>query len=97
MIDLIKKTMYMGLGLASLTKEKMEEVSRELVKKGELSEKEGKDLVDDLAKKSEEAKKALDKRIDQIIKDTLARLNVATKDDLKALEKKLSKKGSDKT
>ncbi|MFH1037123.1 MAG: polyhydroxyalkanoate synthesis regulator [PVC group bacterium] len=95
MIDLIKKTMYMGLGLAYLTKEKVEEISRELVKKGELSEREGRDLVDDLAKKSEEAKKALDKRIDRIIKDTLDRLNVATKDDLKALEKKLTKPKGD--
>jgi len=92
MIDLFKKTMYMGLGLAELTREKVEEISRELVKKGEISEKEGRDLAEELSRKADAAKKDLEKRVDKLVKQALDRINVATKDELAALEKKLNGK-----
>jgi polyhydroxyalkanoate synthesis regulator phasin len=98
MMDLIKKTMYMGIGLAYMTKEKMEEISQELIKKGELSAAEGKDFIDDLTQKSEEARKALEIRVDKIVKSSLARMNIATRDDLSALEKRIAKlEGKPKT
>ena len=50
MLNLIKKTMLTGVGLAGLTKNKVEKLAKELAKKGKLSEKEGKKLVDDLLK-----------------------------------------------
>jgi len=92
MIDLVKKTMYMGLGLAELTREKVEEISKELVKKGEISEKEGRDLAEEISRKAEAAKKDLEKRVDKLVKQALDRINVATKDDLAAVEKKLNGK-----
>jgi len=54
MFDIIKKVMLTGVGLAAMTKDKVEEVARDLAKKGKLTEKEGKELVDDLLKKSGE-------------------------------------------
>lgn len=92
MIDLIKKTMYMGLGLAEMTREKVEEISKELVKKGEISEKEGRDLAEELVRKAASAKKSLETQVDKLVKQALDRLKVATKDDLAAVEKKLSEK-----
>ncbi len=92
MIDLFKKTMQMGLGLAEVTREKLEEISKELIKKGEISEKEGRDFVEELSRKSQQARKSLEKRVDELVARALARLNVATKDDLAALEKKLARK-----
>jgi polyhydroxyalkanoate synthesis regulator phasin len=90
MMDLIKKTMYMGVGLAYMTKEKVEEISQELIKKGELSATDGKEFIDDLTKKSEEARKALETRVDKIVKSSLARMNIATRDDLSILEKRIA-------
>jgi polyhydroxyalkanoate synthesis regulator phasin len=74
MFDLIKKTMLTGVGLAAMTKDKVEELAKELSEKGKLSEKEGKDLVDDLLKKSEQSRKDLD---------------MVTKKDIARLEKKI--------
>lgn len=48
MFDIIKKVVLTGVGLAAMTKDKVEEVARDLAKKGKLTEKEGKELVDDL-------------------------------------------------
>ena len=91
MMDLIKKTMYMGVGLAYMTKEKVEEISQELIKKGELSATEGKEFIDDLTKKSEEARKGLEAKVDSLVKSSLARMKIATSDDIAALEKRIEK------
>ncbi len=92
MSDLFKKAMYMGVGLAELTREKLEEFSREMIEKGELSEKEGRSLVDEMLRKSEETRKSLEKKVDATVEKALARINIATRDDLKELEKKLNRK-----
>ncbi len=55
MVDLIKKAFYTGLGLAVLTKDKAEEMVRDIAEQAKLSESEGKELVDSLMKQSDEA------------------------------------------
>ena len=47
MFELFKKTIWLGAGLAVMTAEKIEEAVAEIVKKGHLSEKEGKELLDE--------------------------------------------------
>ena len=89
MFDLIKKAMFTGLGLAFMTKEKIEEFSKEIVEKGKLSEAEGKEFIDELQKKSEEAKEKFEAQIESVVKDTLKKMNIATRDDFLRLEKQL--------
>ena len=89
MFDLIKKTMLTGVGLAAMTREKVEELAKELIEKGKLSEKEGKELVDDMVKRSEKAKKDLDKKMENMVTKILKKMDVATKKDIARLEKKI--------
>ena len=91
MFNFIKKTMLFGVGLAAVTREKIEEVVGELVKKGELSEKEGKEMVDELVEKSKSVKKDLEKKVEKIVADTLNKLNIPTRDELAELKKKIDK------
>ena len=91
MFDLIKKTMLTGVGLASLTKDKVEKLAKELAKKGKLSEKEGKKLVEDLSKKSEKAKKDLEAQIERVVKNTMEKMNLATRKDMLSLTKRIKK------
>ncbi len=44
MLDFIKKTMLTGIGIAMKTKDELEEWVKEIVKKGEMSENEGKNI-----------------------------------------------------
>jgi len=90
MIDLLKKTILIGIGLASLTREKMEELTDELVRKGELSEKEGRELVDDLLARSKDARKDLEARVEKIMTDTLAKWNIPTRKELAELRQRIS-------
>jgi polyhydroxyalkanoate synthesis regulator phasin len=91
MVDLLKKAIFTGLGLAFMTKDKIEEFSKELVEKGRLSETEGKDFIDELQEKSEEARKKLEEQIQSALNSTLKKMNIATRDDISRLEKRLAK------
>jgi polyhydroxyalkanoate synthesis regulator phasin len=44
MLDLLKKTILTGIGIASMTKDKVEELAKKIVKETKLSEEEGKKL-----------------------------------------------------
>lgn len=55
MFDLIKKTLLTGVGLAVMTKDKVEEMGKEFASQAKLSELEGKEFVDHLLKQSETA------------------------------------------
>jgi polyhydroxyalkanoate synthesis regulator phasin len=99
MLDFLKRTIWLGVGLAAMTAEKIEETVRGIVKKGHLSEKEGKELIVDLVEKSKKARKDLGDRVEGMVQDTLKRLKIPTRkevDELKArieqLEKALEKK-----
>jgi polyhydroxyalkanoate synthesis regulator phasin len=96
MIDLMKKAISTGLGLAFMTKEKIEEFSREIIEKGKLSESEGKKFIDEIQNKAEEARKKLQDQIQITVNNTLKKMNVATRDDISRLEKQLEKLAASK-
>lgn len=91
MFDFIKKTMLTGVGLAAMTRDKIEELAKELTEKGEMTEKEGKELVDELLIKSEKAKRELEAKMESIVKNVLGKLNLATKEDIDEIEKRLKR------
>jgi polyhydroxyalkanoate synthesis regulator phasin len=91
MFDLIKKTILTGVGLAAMTKDKVEELAKELTEKGEITEKEGKELIDDLLKRSEQAKKDLETKIEKIVEKVLGKMNLASKEDISKIEKRLKR------
>lgn len=91
MIDLIKKTLTTGLGLAFLTKEKIEDLSKDFVEKGKMSENDAKEFIDELSKRSKEAKERVEGEIEKIVTRTLKKMNLVTREDFRALEKKLNR------
>ena len=99
MLDFLKRTIWIGAGLVAMTAEKIEETVKEIVNRGHMSEKEGKELVDDLIEKSKKAKRDLGERIENAVQETLQRLKIPSRrevDELKSrieqLEKALEKK-----
>ena len=91
MLYLLKKTIWLGAGLVVMTKEKIEAAVAELIKKGQLSEKEGKELVTELIARSLTAKKELGEKIDNMITDALKRLNIPTRKDLEEIKARLER------
>ena len=89
MVDLIKKAIYTGMGLAVLTKERAEDLVKELSQQAKLSEHEGKELFDSLLKQSEHARTDLQARLDEAVLAVVNRLNLATKDEVASLKAKV--------
>jgi polyhydroxyalkanoate synthesis regulator phasin len=93
-VDLIKKALYTGVGLAVLTKEKAEELVKDLTQQAKLSEQEGKELFDGLLKQSEQARNDFQAKIDEAVLAVVKRLNLATKDEVTTLTAKVDELAS---
>ena len=89
MSDLIKKTLLAGVGLALKTWDEVEDLAKELVDKGKMTEKDGNKFVKDLQKRYEETQKKLEARVEKTVKDFLKKANVVTSDELKAVKKEV--------
>jgi polyhydroxyalkanoate synthesis regulator phasin len=88
-IDLIKKTMMAGIGLALKTRDEVEELARDLSKKGSLSEQEGKRFLDELLKRYDEAREKLEDRVEETVRKFLKKADIVTSEELKALKKEI--------
>lgn len=85
MIELIKKALLTGVGVAALSKEKVEELAKDIVEKGKMTEQEGQKLVDQLLISSEEARQDLQKQIETKVEAVLEKMNLAKKSELDVL------------
>ena len=90
MIELVKKTLLTGVGVAALTKEKIEEVAKDFVEKGKMTEQEGRDLVKDLVKRSDESRIELQELIETKVQALLEKMDLAKKSEVDALKSEIA-------
>lgn len=89
MFETLDKLILAGLGAMSMTKEKAEEIFDEYVEKGKARREERSGFIKDLMERAEKSKKDMEKLISEQIDKALAKQPLATKDDIKRIEKKL--------
>jgi len=89
MLNIIKKSMLTGIGLALIAKDEVEDLAKELVNKGKMSENEGTKFLEDLQKRYDETQKKLEEKVQQAVKDFMKKADVVTGDELKALKKEI--------
>jgi polyhydroxyalkanoate synthesis regulator phasin len=89
MMDFVKKGLAFGLGLAVTSKEQVEKLVNEWVKKGELSKEESKEMINQLIQRGEEEKNELKRIIREQLKQMMDQLDVATKEDINRLEQRI--------
>lgn len=88
MNEFAKKLMLLGLGLASFTEEKSKQIFNELLERGEKYN-DSDSKIADLIKAADKSAQEFEKKIEELIKDIVSRLNLATKDDLDVLRKEI--------
>ncbi|RLC54865.1 MAG: hypothetical protein DRH89_08845 [Candidatus Cloacimonadota bacterium] len=91
MFDLLKKTMLTGIGIASMTKDKIEELGKKISAESKLNEEEGKKMVNDLLKQSEKAREDLENQVQKLVKKSLVKLDIPILEDFNRLEKRIKK------
>jgi polyhydroxyalkanoate synthesis regulator phasin len=89
MESLLGKFLLSGLGVLVLTEEKIEKFIEELTKEGEITQKGKKELLTEIIEKGEEKKKEIEGKIREKVENILSQMNVATKNDIQKLEKRI--------
>ncbi len=91
MLDLVKKSIYLGLGAVTVTREKVENLVDELIEKGQLKQEQKATTVQDIMKKVEKEEQAVINRIKTAVEKAIKELGLPTKQDIEDLKKKLEK------
>jgi polyhydroxyalkanoate synthesis regulator phasin len=89
MLDLVRKTMLTGIGLALLAKDEVEDLAKEMVEKGKMTEKDGKKFLEELQKRYEDVQHKLEDRVEKTVREFLKKADVVTGEDLKAIKKEI--------
>jgi polyhydroxyalkanoate synthesis regulator phasin len=89
MKELLKNIIYTGVGAAFLTRDKLDEIRKELVERGNLTKEEGKEFVEDLIKKSDNTRDQLEKWLNRQVEERVKSLNLATADEVNELRRKV--------
>jgi len=90
MIESLRKLGLLGIGVLSITEEKIKQVVDELVEKGEVSKEEGKTLVHELMTEKTKQMREFEEKISGDVQNVIDRSKVASKDDLLRLEDKIA-------
>lgn len=87
--DILRTPILASVGAFSIAEEGIEKFVRELVERGEASEKEGKKLVEDFQKRTRRNRQDLEKNIDDRVEKALRSFRLPTKKDVDNLAKKI--------
>jgi len=79
MLEFAKKGIYAGLGLASMTKDKIEELAKEFSERAKMNEDEGRKLAEYLQQEGKKARDGLRQQIDGAVEAATKRLNCVRK------------------
>ncbi len=85
-----RKVLLAGIGAVSLAQSEVEDFVHKLVERGEIKEKDGRKLIDELREKQRKQTKKAEKELDKRLDDILARLNIPTRSDIDELNNKIA-------
>jgi polyhydroxyalkanoate synthesis regulator phasin len=88
-MDIAKRALLTGIGLALTAKDEAEDLAKEVANKMNLNEEEGKKFLRDIQKRYEETQNKLENRVEKSVKEFLKKADIVTSDELKALKKEI--------
>jgi polyhydroxyalkanoate synthesis regulator phasin len=89
MIDLMKKTLLAGVGLSLMTKDKVEEVARDIAKSAQLSADKGQAFVDEAVARAKKGREELDALVQRAVNEAVRKANLPTRADITQLTQRL--------
>lgn len=89
MTDFFKRIFLSGLGALAVTAEKANEIIDELVKKGEITFEQGKEIAKEYRAKIGSHMQEIDRKVESTVKSVIETMNIATREDIKSIEDKL--------
>jgi polyhydroxyalkanoate synthesis regulator phasin len=92
--DMLKRYLDAGVAFTQMTRSRAESIVKDLVKAGEVQQKQAQKQVDDLVERSRKNTEQLMEMIRKEITQQLASVGIATKDDIARLEARIDAAGS---
>lgn len=89
MLEVLKKSMLAGIGLAVKSKEELEDFIRDFVKKEEMAEEEKTSFFQDIKQQAEKARKDLEAAIETKVKELIRKADVASRDEVAQLRQEV--------
>jgi polyhydroxyalkanoate synthesis regulator phasin len=89
MLELLRKTALMSMGLATVTNERIKEIANKISEDAKLTAEESKQLADQLMNDAAEAKSRYEEQLIASVRSAIDDVNIATKNDIERLEKKI--------
>ncbi len=89
MSDIIRKLGLFGIGILAITQEKLEELTSDMVSKGEMNREEGKKFVKDVLAEKDRQVKELRETINALVKDSVDKAGFASKKDIAEIKDRL--------
>ena len=74
MLEFAKKGFYLGLGLATMTRDKVQSFAKEVAERTKMTEEEGKKFAQYIDAESQKARESLKESVQQIVGATVGRL-----------------------
>ncbi len=90
MKDILQKAWLFGLGVFDFTREKVESLVDEMVRRGEIGQQESPEAVKQFLDKAQEAQAAVTEKIKELVNKALTETKLARAADLEALEKRVA-------
>jgi polyhydroxyalkanoate synthesis regulator phasin len=91
MFETLDKLMLAGLGALAMTRERAEEIFDDYVARGQAERSSRKQFVDDLMGSAQRARADLGDMVARHVREAVAHLNLATREDIARLEAKLDR------
>ena len=88
--DMLQRVFLLGVGAATLTIEKIQELVDELVKKGQLTKEEGEALLENAAERAREQSVSLKETASDTYQDTLRAMGIASREEIEELQHRIS-------
>jgi poly(hydroxyalkanoate) granule-associated protein len=94
MLEMARKVLLAGIGAVALTQEEVEKFVSKLIERGQIAEKDGRRLINDVMekrrRKAEEISTDAEVTYESRMEEVLARMNIPSKNDIDALSRKIS-------
>jgi polyhydroxyalkanoate synthesis regulator phasin len=89
MKESVRKLGLLGAGLWAITEDKMNDLVKELVEKGDISKEDGKKAVQDMLEERKKQKLDLEKKISEKIQESISKTDIFSRKDMHELESRI--------
>ena len=90
LLESLRKVLLASIGVVALAQDELEEFVGKLVERGEIAEKDAKNLVHDLREKRKKGAAKAEEEVGKRVEEIMKRMDVPTKSDIQSLSAKIT-------